>query len=690
MTPSPVRPAFPRALVGLLAAAVLAVLAGLLPGVLPGSALSPAAHAAGPNDPVRLVLVTSGLSWEDVSPDGTPALAELTQNAGAGAMNTTSTTLRATQRQGTETLHTGYRGLAAEAPRTAGVPTPATDLLADIPGGVAEIDASTRVDPAALRRAVDASGLVIVDLGSADAAGGRPDTADHAAALRSLDARLTQVVEATGAGTASGPRTLLASVAPFDAPDAEAARRIERGGAPMPERTGLQLLLDTGYPGRSLTSGATHQSGLVVLTDLAPTILASHDLPVPAALPGQPITGEDTRIAPTRLALDRTQAADRVTGTEVIALAVWMVPTGLPALALLVPAVARRHRVAAVLRRLAVIAPLALPAGLCAGIVPWWRSAHPTGALIGTVVAGSALLAAVVLLGPWRRHRSDLVGAAAVLTAGGILAESATGSRLQVGSPLGAQPITGGRFYGLSNHLFGMVLAAALIALLCLVVQGASRRVRVLATLLTGAVVAGVAVAPSMGADFGSMLVTVPTFGLLALMLSGLRVRAWHVLGLGFGGAALVLAVSFLDWLRPPEARTHLGRFIDDLLGGRLLTVVVRKLAQNLGMTVGYPGLLVVLVLALVASVAILAPARFRLQRLAALDAAHPGAWAVRLCLVLGTWAGYLVNDTGPVLVAAVLGVALCLLPPLLPDPAADPTAGPGAPAVLGAKAGHA
>src|SRR5699024_11687705 len=78
----------------------------------------------------------------------------------------------------------------------------------------------------------------------------------------------------------------------------------------------------------------------------------------------------------------------------------------------------------------------------------------------------------------------------------------------------------------------------------------------------------------SIGADFGSMLATIPTFGLLALLVSGIRPRPWHVLVLGAGGAAAVLAVSFLDWLRPAEDRTHLGRFIDELLSGELISVV--------------------------------------------------------------------------------------------------------------------
>src|SRR5699024_8093857 len=152
-------------------------------------------------------------------------------------------------------------------------------------------------------------------------------------------------------------------------------------------------------------------------------------------------------------------------------------------------------------------------------------------------------------------------------------------------SPLGAQPISVGRFYGLSNHLFGMVLAATLMALLCLFAVVRTPRARTVWAVVIGALVAIVCVAASMGADFGSMLATIPTFWLLGRLVSGVRPRPGHVVALGAGGAAAVLAVAFLDWLRPAADRTRLGRFIDELLSGELISVVVRKLAQNVAMT---------------------------------------------------------------------------------------------------------
>lgn len=654
--------------------ALLAVLLGaaLLVGV-------PAASADDPDDPVRLVIATAGLGWEDIDPEATPNLQCLADRSGAGAMNTTSTTVVSTKRQGMETLHSGYRGLAEEAPRTSGIPNPAKDQWEQlgVPVSSIELDGpSTMIvregarDPEASQETAYTEIADAVDEGEIvqAAAPSLPDHDDPARdqALTTLDASVGAILDELGGCESTDlPRTLLVSVAATDPDDPEA---VERTGAVASRTVGLQVALDTAFPGQALTSGATKQTGVVVLTDVLATVLASHDATADGLIPGQPFRGTE-HDDPQQLALDRSLAAAKVDGATVPALGSWFVLGVIGIVILVIPPLARRPRLAAVGRALAAIAPLALPVGMFASLVPWWRAENSTLALTGVVWAGSALLSALVLAGPWRHHRLGPAGISAALVALLLLGESAIGSRFQLSSPLGAQPISGGRFYGLSNHLFGMVLAAALMALLCLFAIVRTPRARVVWTVVVGALVAIVCVAPSMGADFGSMLATIPAFGLLALLVSGIRPRLWHVLALGAGGAVAVLGVSFLDWLRPAEDRTHLGRFIDELLSGELLSVVVRKLAQNVAMTTGYPALAVVMVLAVIASVAILMPSRLRWRRLAALDAEHPASYWVRVTLVAGAWVGYAVNDTGPVLIASMLGIWMCFLPAVLPTP---------------------
>ena len=72
---------------GLGAWAALAALA-LLPG-----ASARADGGAEADAPVRLVIATAGLTWEDIDTENTPTLQCLADRSGVGAMNTTSTTV---------------------------------------------------------------------------------------------------------------------------------------------------------------------------------------------------------------------------------------------------------------------------------------------------------------------------------------------------------------------------------------------------------------------------------------------------------------------------------------------------------------------------------------------------------------------------------------------------------------------
>ncbi|MGO2722091.1 MAG: hypothetical protein ACTIAR_17390, partial [Brachybacterium tyrofermentans] len=185
--------------------------------------LAPAAQADGPQEadaPVRLVLTTAGLSWEDISAERTPNIQCLADRSGAGAMNTTSTSVVSTERQGLETLHTGYRGLAEKAPRSAEIPNPPVDQWKQLPVHTTEIDASAEADPelagsgpsdpdqiaAQTADALAGEDIVQVDLGSV------PDHDDpgREQALSDLDERVGGVLDAAGGcESADLPRTLL-------------------------------------------------------------------------------------------------------------------------------------------------------------------------------------------------------------------------------------------------------------------------------------------------------------------------------------------------------------------------------------------------------------------------------------------------------------------------------------------------
>lgn len=606
-----------------------------------------APRIAGPHGRVTTVIATSGLSWEDVT-DATPNLQCLAQRSGVAALSISSMTpTHPTKRQGMESLHSGYLGLASQSHRTSRAPRPVTDLL---------------------------RGVEVADVGSLPARGVSEGPEDPGSArgkrLARLDDRVGALLdERGGCASDSLDRVILVSVAPYDPADPAA---VESGRRPAPGPARLQVVMDSGFPSSTLTSGSTHQNGVVLLTDVAPTILASLGEQPPAGLPGQPFSARPDA-DPVGLALDRSMANRLVDGASGWALGVVSLVPLLGLLLLLIPPLARHPRAAAVARAASTCLPLGIAAGFLADVMPWWRTGHPALALTAVVASIGLALSAIALLGPWRRVRWGSPGVAGALTALVLLLESATGSRLQLGSPLGAQAIRGGRFYGLSNHMSGIVLAGTLIALLawCLAVRGP--RLRILGVIGIGMVVMGVSAAPQMGADFGSVLALLPAIAVLVLMLSGIRVRLWHAATVAVVTVAVVGGVSVLDWLRPPAQRTHLGRFVDQVLSGQLLDVVGSKLQQNLDQVLQYWPLLLVLAAAAVVWVASLVPGRTGLRRLAAFDAAHPPARPVRVALGIGAWIGFATNDTGAMMLTAAFVVSLALFVPMLPDPAPSP-----------------
>jgi hypothetical protein len=153
-----------------------------------------------------------------------------------------------------------------------------------------------------------------------------------------------------------------------------------------------------------------------------------------------------------------------------------------------------------------------------------------------------------------------------------------------------------------------------------------------------------------------------PGIAVTALLIVGGRVSLVRLGGFCAAGAVLIMAIAFLDHLRPPADQTHLGRFVGEVADGTFLPVIVRKLEAMLG-TMLNPNLLPVVITALAFLVfAVLRPGTVSagliplvFERSPMLRAGLAGTLA---CGVIGT----LVNDSG----IAVLSMTLALAVPLV------------------------
>ena len=406
-----------------------------------------------------------------------------------------------------------------------------------------------------------------------------------------------------------------------------------------------------------LQSPSTQRTGLVTLTDIAPTVLTALGVDVPGDMIGSALRYEPGPVDLERLREMDANAGGREAIYYPIALTFIVVQALGYAFVLLVMRLApdmARHLVSPV--RLLVLTFAAWPlAGFVLRIFPevygLGSGAH---AVLWVVAFAIALLAS-------RLRRRPLAPLAAICgaTVALLLVDLALGAPLQMSSLLGYSPHTAARFTGFGNTTFAVFGACAVVAA-SLHVHHSPRRQE---ALVAAAALLGVVLiadgAPQLGADVGGILTFVPVFGLTLWALAGRRV-SWRVVVVAGMATLAVLALAVgVDLLREPEARSHLGRFV--LSSGEdqstFWTTVSRKWSTNLRVLQRSIWAWMVPIAAVFALYVLVVARGWR--RLL------PVGSAVRAA-VIGTLAtgvlGWLVNDSGVVVAA----LAFVYLGPLL------------------------
>lgn len=331
-----------------------------------------------------------------------------------------------------------------------------------------------------------------------------------------------------------------------------------------------------------LYSPSTQRSGLVTITDIAPTILDALGVEIPADMIGAPL-----RYEPGDVDLGHLLAMnDAAGGRESIYYPIALTFIILQALGYAVVLVAMRvapdlgrHLVGPV--RILVLTFAAWPlAGFLLRITPSVYGLDGGAHVVLWIVAFLIALAASAMS---RRALGSLMIICGA-TVGLLLVDLALGAPLQMSSLLGYSPHTAGRFTGFGNTTFA-VFGACAVVVAALHVHYAPRRRDALVA--AGALLAVVLIAdgaPQLGADVGGILTFVPVFGLALWALSGRRVSWRVVLGAGLATAAILAVAVGIDLLRPVDSRSHLGRFVlasgDDQ--STFWTTINRKWATNL------------------------------------------------------------------------------------------------------------
>jgi len=330
-----------------------------------------------------------------------------------------------------------------------------------------------------------------------------------------------------------------------------------------------------------LTSPLTRRDGLVLLTDVASTVLEAQDAPIPDEVSDSALTvvPADNSDATERFVNSDREAAFREEFVTVATVSVIALMFGLLAATFGLFISGSRHASTAV--TVLGLAVLALPPStVFIKMFGGWR----LGAVGATfLLFGSVAVLTVTTL----QIRRRTVGGLSLLLLGLALAvvDLLLGAQWQLNAAFGYSPLLAGRFYGNGNLGYAVFFTSAIVGLCGLAdIQGRRRAPLWLwLGLVAVLVIEGL---PQLGADLGGVLAGVPAICVVWLIARDRPVRIRTVVGLAVAGVVAAAAMLGVDLLRPAARRTHLGRFAADALNdpGDVWLIVQRKIDANVNL----------------------------------------------------------------------------------------------------------
>ena len=417
----------------------------------------------------------------------------------------------------------------------------------------------------------------------------------------------------------------------------------------------------------TLSSATTRRGGYVALTDIAPTIVQLLEAgDIPEAMSGRPVTldadtdtalraarradadaeGPGERIAGFADLADRVDFRDRAVGPVSVAFVVLIVLCGACVLG-------RRGRTA---RMLAPILAAYPTVTFLFGLVSYHRV--PLAFFVVSTVVVAITLAVVCVSALSRFGPSAATTALSALLWATMMVDVVAGGSLQINTPLGYTPTIAGRFQGFGNLAFGLVASTAMVTAVIGVLRCGRQRGAVLFASWVGVVTLIAVAAPAFGSDVGGTLALIPAFGLMLVWLTGRRLSWLRALLAVAMSAVAVGVLAAIDLSRDEESRTHLGRFLDDLLHGRGGLILRRKLRSNVSiLTSSFWSLILVGVVA----VALMWCWRNR-STVAAAVAGRPAVAAFGIGWTTAAVLGFALNDSGLVVPGVMLAGAISWL----------------------------
>lgn len=384
-----------------------------------------------------------------------------------------------------------------------------------------------------------------------------------------------------------------------------------------------------------LTSASTRRNGLVLNTDLLPSLATWLNLPSPKNTLGRPMSVVPAAITPQiekALHAEFTNTAQKQNAFG-----------GLPTvqLLLILSAVIAISRQKFLLARGLATGVIALP--LLLFLLP--LIAPQSVALSGALLA--VLLLLVMIIGA----KKSIAWTVCLLLTVGIVLDLRNGSLLLKQGWMSYSVMEGARFYGIGNEYMGAVIGAFCVLIGLTKTESTRAFWAIMALFGMTTLIMGL---PQFGAKVGAIPSAGATLGVMLMVRKTGAIRLKHLaLLLGILVAGLV-ALALWDMRHVAEGQSHFARAVSGSGGGSLMQIALRKLTMEGTLLLRSPWSLT-----LWASAIGFLFLRSRLPNLSA------NAKIACSGIVAGAVASLLVNDAGVLAAALILlyGTAfLCLI----------------------------
>jgi hypothetical protein len=676
----------------LAAGAVIAAVVGGIAGpagasAASGGAVLAGAASGGAASAAHVVVVgIPGLRWSDVSAATSPALYRIADQGSVGTLVEYAVKPHTCPADGWLTLNAGARAGVDHAESGPCPALPAVNLASGTVSGMngivnynntlgyspqwgmlasgAGTGCSLAVGPGAALALADEHGrvdeyrpgaggltaaalarcpLTVVDLGALPAG---PATA-RAAAVRTADTEL---------GAIDGelpPDTILLVTSP---------------GALDKAQLGVVVVDGPGYRDGQLNARSTRQPGMVVSTDLTPSVLGWLGQPQATSVTSgargsldaaiRDFTGQETAEEVWTTSHSPFFWAYALADAGVLA-AIGLIFWG---------ATEQRRRKRARGWRMAGLFAAALPAGtFLANLVPWSQLAYPAAWLYGVSIVFGAVIGLAALAGA-RWFRGDPLapfGLVCLFTVLVLGVDVMTGSRLQLETPFGLSVLEAGRFYGIGNEALGIYGIAALAGAgwLASLLLPRGRRAALIAVSVVAVFTVFASGWPGFGGKAGGTISIVPCFLVLLLLVGGMRLTWRRALAIAVSGLVVLAVLALINYLVPATGNSDIGTFAGNVVHGRSAggDLLLRKIHSNIGslkVNAFSPLIPVVLVLS---ALMLWRPSWFSVRTVPLAFAAEPLLPVILGVMWLMGVLGWFANDSGVIVPAAAMPFALPL-----------------------------